>query len=323
MCGRRAERKETPINIAVFADTHGRALLCFVLCARWQQETGERIDLILQAGDLGTFPEHARLDGATITWGRRDPSELAFRDDFARRNPEVEAVLQETTCPLIYVRGNHEDHNWLTARENRAPRESAIFAVDAYVRVFCLKTGQPFRFEVAGEHIDVLGIGRIGLRGGTPDQAPQERRPKYIQPYERERLRALSNGGDTHVDVLLTHDTAPGLMDPEAVSTASTGHARRGDEGGIQEIGEALDRYRPTYHFFGHYGGPAQHWLAPHGRTDLYKLADLNWDLADSERPLREGCMGILRWNSPDDHSFEIVRAPWLRDYSRSHWRSL
>ncbi|GCE21451.1 hypothetical protein [Dictyobacter kobayashii] len=41
------------MNIAVFADLHGRLLLAFQLCARWQRETGEHIDLILQAGDLG------------------------------------------------------------------------------------------------------------------------------------------------------------------------------------------------------------------------------------------------------------------------------
>ena len=41
------------MNIAIFADLHGRILLAFKLCARWQKETGEQIDLILQAGDLG------------------------------------------------------------------------------------------------------------------------------------------------------------------------------------------------------------------------------------------------------------------------------
>lgn len=41
------------MNIAVFADVHGRILLAFKLCARWEKETGEQIDLILQAGDMG------------------------------------------------------------------------------------------------------------------------------------------------------------------------------------------------------------------------------------------------------------------------------
>jgi hypothetical protein len=40
------------VNIAIFSDLHGRILLAFALCARWQRESGERIDLILQAGNF-------------------------------------------------------------------------------------------------------------------------------------------------------------------------------------------------------------------------------------------------------------------------------
>jgi len=53
------------VNIAIFADVHGRILLAFLLCARWEQETGQRVDLILQAGDLGVFPDSAALDKTT------------------------------------------------------------------------------------------------------------------------------------------------------------------------------------------------------------------------------------------------------------------
>jgi hypothetical protein len=35
------------MNIAVLADVHGRILLAFKIIERYQQETGERIDLIL------------------------------------------------------------------------------------------------------------------------------------------------------------------------------------------------------------------------------------------------------------------------------------
>jgi hypothetical protein len=88
------------MKIAVFADVHGRILLCFKLCARWQRETGEQLDLILQAGDLGVYPDRARLDKATIRHAERDPSELGFLDDFAAYRAEVAAVLAETRCPL-------------------------------------------------------------------------------------------------------------------------------------------------------------------------------------------------------------------------------
>ncbi len=274
---------------------------------------GERIDLILQAGDLGAFPDHDRLDRATRKWGERDPSELAFRADFMARDAQVEALLSETTCPLIFVRGNHEDHAWLDALEQRAPPADAAFAVDVYARIFCLKTGYLHIFTTPDARLHTLGIGRIG--------SPQpQQRPIYLQPYESERLRGL---GDLRVDVLLSHDAPPGLMASEPDATVGAGRTHRIDTGGLPEVGAALDRYHPAYHFFGHYGGPYQGWTryGLHGQTQSHKLADLNWDMADSGHRLSAGSMGILRWQGPDDHRFTLMQEPWLREYTAHHWR--
>ncbi len=304
------------INVMVFADTHGRALLCFLLAARWQRETGERIDLIVQAGDLGAFPDHDRLDRATSKWGERNPSELAFRADFTQRDPEVEALLAETTCPLVFVRGNHEDHQWLDLLEQRSPAEDASFAVDVYGRIHCLKTGHLASFEAPDARLTVLGIGRIGAHSERHDGL----RARYLQPYERERLHRL---GAASVDVLLTHDAAPGLLASTPASASSSEPLHRRDEGGLPEVGAALTRYQPAYAFFGHYGGPHLSWVldARHGQTVVHKLADLNWDKADSAQRLRQGSMGILRWHDRDDSHFAAVDEPWLREHTAYHWR--
>src|SRR5258707_574812 len=132
------------MNIAVFADLHGRILLAFKLCARWQKETGEQLDLILQAGDLGTFPVEARMDRATRNYIERDPTERGFLDHFTTPQPEVKAVLSQTRCNLVYVRGNHEDHTWLDTLEGKT--SAPIFPVDPYQRLYCLKTGVPYTF---------------------------------------------------------------------------------------------------------------------------------------------------------------------------------
>lgn len=50
------------VTIAIFADLHGRVELCFRLCARWERETGQRLDYILQAGDLGAFFDRNRYE---------------------------------------------------------------------------------------------------------------------------------------------------------------------------------------------------------------------------------------------------------------------
>lgn len=210
------------MNIAVFADVHGRILLAFMLCARWEQETGQRIHLILQAGDLGVFPDSAALDKATRRFASADPTELSFMNDFHDFKPQIAQILERTQANLVFVRGNHEDHAWLDARE--AATGDAIFPVDAYRRVWLLRTGMPYTFTAGDETITILGVGRIGAPAGEDD----DQKPKYIQPHETERLYDL---GDQRIDVLLTHDARRDFMIPGA---------------GMDEIGLLLDQARPV-----------------------------------------------------------------------------
>src|SRR5579883_3037197 len=193
-----AREGKSRMNIAVFADVHGRILLALKLCARWQRETGEHIDLILQAGDMGIFPARDRLDKATARFEEHDPTELGFMQDFVVQSgdPHVRDTLAALTCKLVFVRGNHEDHAWLDELERQ--HEGAIFPIDAYRRVFHLKTGLPWTFQQGDEQITVLGIGRIA----PPQEAEDRQHARYIQPYESERISRL---GTTPIDVLLTH----------------------------------------------------------------------------------------------------------------------
>ena len=56
---------ERALHIAVIGDVHGHLRLMFQLCRLWQVQTGVHLDLVLQCGDLGFFPDPARLDKAT------------------------------------------------------------------------------------------------------------------------------------------------------------------------------------------------------------------------------------------------------------------
>jgi predicted phosphodiesterase len=284
--------------IAVFADVHGRVQLAFKLCARWQQETGEQIDLILQAGDLGAFFSEARLDKATRRYAQSDPSELGFLRDFVQYDPLIEQDLARIPAHLVFVRGNHEDHVWLDQLEQDA--KGPTFSIDAYKRVYCLRTGMPFVFQRGDEQLNILGVGRIGARDSEEDP-PQA---KYIQPYERERIFEL---GNAPVDILLTHDAPRKHVYPDS---------------GLDEISLILEQYKPSYHFFGHYGGPHKQSIYPKSGTHMHKLADLHWGKAISST-LEEGAMGILRWQSRDETSFEIVSAKWMKEYTWHRWRHL
>ena len=289
------------MNIAVFSDTHGRILLSFLLCARWERETGERIDAILQAGDFGAYPNAAGMDRATIQHARSDPAELGFSTDFTSYREDVARALERTQCPLIFVRGNHEDHAWLDQLEQQS--DGPLFPVDHYQRIHCLKTGIPFTLRASdgsGESLTIIGIGRIGPPIGVSDP----RKPKYIQEYEEKRLYDLDS---LALDVLLTHDVPRHSFEPHA---------------GMDEIRLILDTYKPRYHFYGHTEEPYRERLDPNGVTTSCRLADLNWFDATTRGRLSPDAMGILRWHDRDSASFQPVRAPWLDEYNRWNWRS-
>ncbi len=60
----------------IFGDLHGRILPAFRLAMTWEREHGLRLDGLLQVGDLGYFPDPARLDKATARHAAADPLEL-------------------------------------------------------------------------------------------------------------------------------------------------------------------------------------------------------------------------------------------------------
>lgn len=283
------------MNIAFFSDVHGKILLAFKLCARWQQETGEHIDLILQAGDLGAFPDLNQMDRATRRHAEADAMELGFSRHFRTPDPQAESILAQTDCPLVFVRGNHEDHAWLDLLEQVAP--GPLFAVDLYERVFCLKTGVLYHPIAAPDGPAILGVGRIGPRLGDPE--PYQTR--YIQPYELERLYEPL---PQTFDILLTHDSARDSVTP--------GY-------GMEEICLLLNTYRPLYHLYGHTDRPYTNDLDTNGWTRVIRMHDLHW-LAGERGPLPPGVMGLLRWHSRTDHQFEVVTAPWLREYAARGW---
>jgi hypothetical protein len=286
------------MDIALFADIHGRVELCFKLCARWQQETGRKLDYILQAGDLGAFFDEAHLDKATKRYAQDDPSELGFLQHFATYHPRTAAALSSTDCPMFFVRGNHEDHAVLDRLEQQHP--GPAFPIDVYQRIWCLKSGIPHQLAAGQAALQVLGIGRIGPIDGVTDTTKK----KYIQPYEQERIAQL---GSVQLDLLLSHDSARNAVTP--------GY-------GLDEIRYMLDRYRPHYHVYGHTGEPYYQRQDRNGITLACKLADLSWDMTQGGI-VNAGSMAILHWEDPERSQLEVVEAPWLKEYSRYSWEFL
>src|SRR4051812_28584276 len=171
---RRADRSPTEGIVSqaaylIFGDLHGRVLPAFRLAMAWGREQGVRIDGLLQVGDLGYFPDHTRLDKATIRHAAADPMELGVRlvTDHSRQADEVFHGAEVPAEALWFTAGNHEDFEALAERGRESDPRDASFPVDAYRRVHCIRDGQ----------VETLpGSLRVGALWGIDDQAPNARR---------------------------------------------------------------------------------------------------------------------------------------------------
>ena len=287
------------IRLALFADIHGKFLLPFKLAHRYQQTTGKSIDLIVQCGDMGAFPDKGRMDKATLRHAARDRDELGFMDDFVHAKPPIAQFLERLNLNMLCVRGNHEDHEFLNELERQSVQ--AAFPIDAYQRVWVLKTGEPFVLQKDGESLEILGIGRIGDRKQRPHG-------EFIQEYERQTLRrfvkdCLKNKHDP--DVLITHDQP---------ADSQSGY-------GAEEIANVLDQLAFTYHFYGHTGEAYRQNLADNGITRSVKIKELEFD---RQGKLSEGCMLILEVEQQEgDKLFTLSPVPLneIIHFMRDTWR--
>lgn len=286
------------MNILLFADLHGRILPALKLAIRLQKERNLRLDLILQCGDMGLYPDPSQFDKATLRHAQRDETELGFSRYFTRPIKEVQQVWDELDCEVVCVRGNHEDHAFLNDLEQKST--DSRFPVDYYKRIFVCKTGQVQTFEKDGRRVSVVGIGRIGNRG---NKTPNENQ-RFIQPYERQALQSLRKQTQ-HVAILVSHDCSLHFFDKDF---------------GMQEIRECLDFHKPFYHFFGHTGHPYQAVTDENRFTTSVKIAELEWQ---HNGTFPEGSLVLMRWNDPFDHEIEVVNDAWIKEYTVENWQYL
>ncbi len=192
----------------VFGDLHGRILPAFRLAAAWSRAFGVRLAGALQVGDLGYFPNLARLDRATKKHAARDALELGCQQVIAF-TPEADAVFADPDIPpaLWFTAGNHEDYEALEDRAFAPGVSAGDFAVDLYDRVRCVRDGD----------VTVLPGGlRVGALWGVDNQSPSHRRNLPLRGYIRARsARDLSVKS---FDVLLCHDSPPDLVFPDSGS---------------------------------------------------------------------------------------------------------
>jgi Icc-related predicted phosphoesterase len=268
------------MNILIISDLHGKLLLPFVAVKILELNKGVKVDYILQCGDVGIFPDLLKLDRATLKHSNTDSLELGFSKYFMKPDPKIINLLDSVGCPMICVRGNHEDHLYLNQLEKMS--NNSYFPVDCYNKIFIMKSGEVFSLDRDGEHIKILGIGRIG-------SADNKKSQRYIQDYERFRLNQISDS--EQIDILITHDSALDFIT----------HGF-----GMIEIREVLDRFEPLYHFFGHTGTHYKKFIDDNGFTTSFKINEMR---IMENKSLCTGSMLLLKWINYEDNKVEIINA--------------
>lgn len=277
----------------VFGDLHGKILPAFRLAAAWSADHAAPLAGLLQVGDLGYFPDPARIDRATLRHAKSDPLELGTFD-IVQPTPLADSVFADPHAApaLWFTAGNHEDFAALDRLAAEAGREPD-FAVDAYDRVRGIKDGRVVGFP---------GGPRVGAVWGVdgPGRFARQNLPPRGYIAEKAVDRLLHEFGGC--DVLLSHDAPRGAIYPDA---------------GSELLRTFIDLARPAFAFFGHYrgdGGPA---AGDYGPTGVYHMAGL--ELGGRDGLPTPGSVGVLTWGAAP--RFEYVPHDWLKTFSRHNWK--
>lgn len=300
---------EQAAYIAVFGDIHGRVELMYILSRLWERHTGHHLQAILQVGDIGAYPDHTTLDGATLKYAKHDPDELGFLP-FCYRSEEGERIHATGDMPDAYcIRGNHEDFSFL--QQFKEPT-----AFDPWEKLWYIPDGCivdiPIR-EVEGlQSIRVAGFGGIDPPSEERGRGKKARKV-HRRAKEKTRDPKYFKTDDIHwsfmglkdIDILLTH----------------AGPQSDAFERGSTHLARLAERLEPRCHFFGHHHeiiGPTE---GP-GGSSLVGLEHLDFD---RNHRLKDASWGILRMTK-QEVSFTFAdheTFTWLNEVQRTTYRQL
>lgn len=295
--------KET---LAVLGDVHGHLQLALCMLARWQRESGTRLDAVLLCGDVGTFTDYNQLDNATRRHAADNPCELEFLTQWSTTAcaPWLEAIFTDgdeglgLSCPVVMVHGNHEGFAHLQdLAPGRPPSQPVTMdglpAVDASGFIRYLPSG--WRVRTPMGHV-IAGVGGM---------EPGQRNADYhsMAFIDETRVLALASTTEPSVaDVLITH------QGPAAVQ----------DQCGSPTLDLLLDHPVARVWFHGH---AVNRWdvtpAGPDGGCQVVPLEDIAFN--------RRGDPGIKGWARLTlGHGAPILSRdppPFWRDYRKRHWK--
>ena len=272
--------------IGFVGDVHGLVYHALALVTTWQRKTGKKLDLVVQVGDMGAYPTLDSIDEA----GRRHVEIDPAQADFSRllqadgvRAEHLRAVRGEMSSAIHFLRGNHEDFQYLSGLPRDKPDGTA--KVDDFGL---------FRYVPDGTVLQLRDL-KIAFLGGIETQGPD---PRSIDPEAHQLLMDLGPGS---FDILATHEPPYGV-----------GIGYRGQVSGSKLITGLIEHTQPAYHFSGH----VHHLNGPrsYGRTWSWSLdcliSSVRWH--PEENGFRMGCLAVLDTST---WFLQPVTDLWLREF--------
>lgn len=223
------------MRIALVGDVHGCVYHCLAALLRLHRE--RPLDAVIQVGDLGAWPDRARMFDAdpVSVWFTEDyPAQLDWFDLIDPQSvhgPDIVRARAALGRPIFFIRGNHDDAPWLKCLEpgqegaSADPCDVFRFLADATV----IRLGD----------VTVAFLGGIECDPSWPRKLREEIGMHAFDPEAVRRLEALEPGS---VDLLITHDG------PYGVTTNWRGMLQ-----GAPTLTRLVAHLRPRWHVAGHY----------------------------------------------------------------------
>jgi hypothetical protein len=282
------------MRIAVVGDVHGHLALLYAILGRWQRETERPIHLILQVGDLGAFARRSLLDRATQRRVQADPEELGFKEFAGERPP---GTLMDPRPPLVFIPGNHEDHDYLERME-AAAAFSLVYPVSQDGKILGLRSGRVWQWSHQGRTIRIGGVSGIAGRSTRRSYHPRV----HLAEADAQRLRELGPGG---LDLFISHERPSAIPGP-----------LRHDLGGSEALTRLLEVSQAKLAFFGHYD-QAGEW--PIGHTRVIGLTGCGYEQRGAGPVKRRGIV-VVDWKDAGPE-VEWVEPDWLAGTRLGEWR--
>ena len=235
--------------IGFIGDVHGQVFHATALAATWQVVTGKRFDILIQVGDMGAYPNTPN-DAATERYLALDPSQADFSRLLKADGKLAAHLRQVREClagPIYFVRGNHEDFDFLNHLQVDGTAKSA--AVDPF---------DLYRYVPDGTVLEFDGT-KVAFLGGVEERSD-------ARAIDKEAYQSLMDLGPGRIDILVTHEGPYGT---------STGY--HGDVHGSHMMTRLIESIKPTYHVAGHAHLSCRRARPPSVWTNHVRPHDLPW----------------------------------------------